>query len=189
MKAKPYHHYKGKDLTPSEKIEREVVTLLLHSKIPDSKRESSIVFELKHSSECVQTARILAQKRNLDVDLAEVAAVLHDISVVVTGKYKDHRKNGAKIAAKILKKIGGFSAKEQKTILDTIEHHSEKDIYSDNPYLELVKDADVFSCSYYKGSEAEYRRIKPGPLFAQYVSRIKKVRRELGLPEKPIFRS
>lgn len=60
---KDLHHYKGNELTPSEKIERKVVELLLDSKLPDSKRESSIVWELKHSSGCCQIARILAQKR------------------------------------------------------------------------------------------------------------------------------
>lgn len=189
MKPIPYHHFKGKNLTSSEKIEREVVTLLLRSKIPDSKRESSIVFELKHASECIQVARILAQKRNLNIELAEVAAALHDMYVIVKGKYEDHGKLGAMLAAKMLKRIGGFSQKEQKIILDAIAHHSEKDVYSDNPYLELVKDADVFSCSYYKNSIEEYSRIKSAPLLAHYISRIKKVRRQLGLPEEPVFRS
>jgi len=89
---KSYHHFKGDNLTPSEKVERKIVELLLNSKIPDRKRESSIVFELKHSSECVQVARIIAQKRNLDISLAESIAALHDIYVIVNGTYKEHAK-------------------------------------------------------------------------------------------------
>ncbi len=127
-KSTSYHHFKGKNLTPSEKIEREVVMLLLHSKIPDSKRDSSIVFELKHASECIQTARILAQRRNLNMDMAEVACALHDIYVVVKGKYKDHGQLGAVLGAKIIKRIGGFSPKEQKILYDAIARHSQKDV-------------------------------------------------------------
>jgi hypothetical protein len=36
------------------------------------------------------------------------------------------------------------------------KHHSEKNIYTNNPYIELVKDADVFACSLYKNAADEY---------------------------------
>lgn len=176
-----FHHYKGNPLSRSEKVERKVVQLILDSNISDSKRESSVVWELKHSSGCIQIARILAQKRGLDVELAEIAAALHDIRVIETGKYKDHASLGAVAAGKILDEEGGFSEKEKKTILDAVRHHSEKDVESADPYVELIKDADAFDCSLYKGAEEEYRNSKPAPLFAKYVERIRRVRKELGL--------
>lgn len=185
---KPHHHYKGDNLSRSEKVERKVIELILTSKISDNKRESSITWELKHSSGCLQIARILAEKRKLDIELAEISAVLHDIYVIVEGIYKTHAKLGAPIAEKILKSIGGFSGKEINIITSAIAHHSEKDIISDNPYDELVKDADVFDCSLYKGSEGEYRLTKSELVFKQYKNRIKNVRRELGLPVEPVFR-
>lgn len=183
-----YHHFKGNDLTPSEKVERKVVELLLTSNCPDSKRDSSMVFELKHSSKIVQVARILAQKRNLNIDLSETAAALHDIYVIVYGLYKDHAKLGRPIAEKILNEIGGFSKEEIITICDAVAHHSEKDIHTNDPYIELIKDADVFDCSMYKQAEAEYKRIKSPKVFEEYTKRVIKVRRELGLPEKPVYR-
>ena len=184
---KDFHPYKGSDLSRSEKVERKVIELLLSSKIPDNQRDSSLVWELKHSSGCCQIARILAQKRNLDIEIAEVSSVLHDIYVIVHGKYKDHAKLGAQIAQKILKNIGGFSDEEVKTTTDSIAHHSEKEIYSDDPYIELVKDADVFDCSLYKGAEGFYRIHKPEPIFNEYSNRVISVRKELGLPEKDVF--
>lgn len=183
-----YHHFKGNDLTPSEKVERKVVELLLNAKVPDSKRESSIVFELKHSSECIQIARILAQKRNLDVSLAEVACALHDIQVIVNGTYKDHARLGKPIAEKILNEIGGFSEEEKRIITEAIVHHSEKDIYTNEPYVELVKDADVFACSLYKNAEDEYRLSKSEKLFNEYTKRVQQVRQELGLKPEPAWR-
>lgn len=185
---KDFHHYKGNDLSRSEKVERRVVELLLTSKLPDSERESSIIWELKHSSGCVQIARILAQKKGLDVEISEVLSILHDIYVIVEGKYKDHGKLGAPIARKILEEIGGFSEKEIKTITQAVAHHSEKEIYSDDPYIELVKDVDVFDCSLYKGAEGFYKIHKPEHIFKEYVNRIKKVREELGLSPDNVFR-
>lgn len=44
-KKKRYHHFKGNNLFPSEKVERKVIELLLQSKIPDNKHESSIAIE------------------------------------------------------------------------------------------------------------------------------------------------
>lgn len=185
---KRYHHFKGKNLTRSEKIQKKIVELLLQSKVSDSKLDSSIIFELKYHSECVQVARILAQIRKLDIELAEIAAALHDVQVIVNGGYKNHAALGAVIAQKILQELGGFSKQEISTIYLSIKHHSEKDIYSNNPYIELIKDADVFDCSLFENSEDEYRITKSPALFKEYARRIRKVRKELGLPITPVFR-
>lgn len=185
---KDHHHYKGNDLSRSEKIEREVVGIILSSPIPDTESETSKVWELKHSSGCCQLARILAEKRGLNIELAEVSAVLHDIYVIMRGKYKDHAKLGAPIAEKILQESGNFSETEIKTITESIAHHSEKEIYTNDPYIELVKDVDVFDCSLYKGAEGYYRIHKPEPVVKEYIARIKKVRQELGLPTENVFR-
>lgn len=186
---KDYHHYKGNYLTPSEKVEREIIQLLIDSPLPNSQRVSSQVFEIKHASDCAVLGRILAQKRGLDMDIAEVACALHDVYVALEGKNENHAKMGAHLAEEILRKIGGFSDQQIKTIVEAVAHHSEKDIHSDNPYIELVKDVDVFDCSLYKGSEDYYRLHKPQPVFKEYVKRIKNVRKELGLPEEPVFRT
>ncbi|OGH38124.1 MAG: hypothetical protein A3B41_01025, partial [Candidatus Levybacteria bacterium RIFCSPLOWO2_01_FULL_37_26] len=179
---------KGNNLTRFEKVERKVIELILSSKVPDGQREDSVIFELKHASGCTQIARILAQKRKLNVEIADAAATLHDIYVIIHGTYKDHAKLGSFIAEKILKEINGFSKSEIATITQAVAHHSEKDIYSNNPYIELVKDVDVFDCSLYKGAEGSYRIHKPENIFKEYVKRIKKVRRELGLPQNDVFR-
>src|SRR3989344_9203408 len=187
-KLKDFHHYKGNNLTRFEKVERKVIELILSSKVPDGQREDSVIFELKHASGCTQIARILAQKRKLNVEIADAAATLHDIYVIIHGTYKDHAKLGSFIAEKILKEINGFSKSEIATITQAVAHHSEKDIYSNNPYIELVKDVDVFDCSLYKGAEGSYRIHKPENIFKEYVKRIKKVRRELGMTQNDVFR-
>ena len=48
-----YHHYKGNNLTPSEKVERKVVEILLSSPLSDKEREkysdAVILNDDKHS--------------------------------------------------------------------------------------------------------------------------------------------
>jgi len=184
---KDFHHYKGDDLTRFEKVERKVLEIILSIE-SDEAREDSKIFEFMHACGSIQVARILAQKRGLNVDIAATATILHDIQTIISGKHKDHAKIGAPIAQKILNEVGGFSKDEIETITQAILHHSEKEIYSKDPYTELVKDADVFECSLYKNAESFYRIHKPEHIYKEYVKRIKKVREELGLKPEEVFR-
>ena len=162
--------------------------MLLESKLPDEKRESSITWELKHSSGCLQIGRILAQKRNLDIEIAELACLLHDVYVIVEGKYEGHGKRGAEIARKMLEESGDFTSEEISIITEAIAHHSEKQIHTNKPYVELVKDADVFDCSLYENAKGGYSLHKSKEIYEEYSNRTKKVRRELGLNEEEVFR-
>ncbi|MFH1181809.1 MAG: HD domain-containing protein [Candidatus Woesearchaeota archaeon] len=185
---KDFHHFKGKDLSRSEKIQRLVVEMLLKSSVPDEKRENSIVWELKHSAGCCQIGRILAQKRGLNVEIAEIISVLHDIYAIIEGKYESHAKRGAAMAKDILEKSGDFTPEETALITEAIAHHSEKEIYSGNAYAELIKDVDVLDCSLYENSESFYILHKPKNIYDEYVRRAKKARKELGLDDTEVFR-
>lgn len=185
---KDFHHYKGEELNKFEKVERKVIELIFVSNIDDKDREDSKYFEFMHAAGCMQIGRILAQKRNLDVDVASVTCILHDIAVIKSGTYKDHAKLGAEIAKEILAEVGGFSEEEITTITNAIAHHSEKEVYSNEPHTELVKDADVFECSLYKNAKGFYKTHKPDEIFKEYENRIKKVREELGLKPEDTFR-
>ncbi|OGG02265.1 hypothetical protein A2W14_00870 [Candidatus Gottesmanbacteria bacterium RBG_16_37_8] len=186
---KDYHHFKGNQLSRSEKIQRLVTQTILESKIPDNKREDSIVWELKHHAGCVEVGRILAIKRNLDIEIAEIICVLHDIYTIKTGKYTDHARKGAEIAKKILLDTKEFNKNEINIITEAISEHSNKHIYTDKPYVELVKDADVFECSLYQGAKGFYKLHKSEKAYREYVNRIRSVRGELGLTTNIIFRS
>lgn len=186
---KDYHHFKGEGLSRAEKIQRAITQMLQNSNLPDDKRESSIVWEHKHSASCCQVGRILAEKRNLDIGLAEIICVLHDVYVILEGKYKDHAQKGAVIAKKLLEESGDFTPEEIGLITEGIAHHSEKEVYTGNPYVELAKDADVMDCSLYENVEGFYKIHKSKEVFDEYVKRIKKVRAELGLNPEKVFRS
>lgn len=185
---KDFSHFKGKDLTRSEKIQRKLTEIILQSKVADEDRESSLIWELRHSAGVCQIGRILAQKRELDIEMTEILCILHDIYAIITGKYKDHAMLGAKIARKMLKKSNDFTSSEIELITKAIAQHSDKHIYTTKPYVELIKDADVFDCSLYEKSKTWYKLHKPKEFFEETIKRIKKVRKELGLPKLPILR-
>lgn len=184
-----FQHFKGDNLTRSEKVQRYLTGLIITSKIADDKRETSKVWELRHSSGVTAVGRIIAQIRGLDIEIAEIICILHDISSVINGTYKDHARIGAEISRKYLISTGDFSQKEIDLIVEAVANHSDKHIYSASPYSELIKDADVFECSLYENSESGYKLHKSKEIFEANIKRIKKVRTELGLPVNPIFRS
>ena len=177
-----YHHFKGDKLSRSEKIQRLVVEMIIHSKLPDDKRESSIVWECKHSSSCIQVGRILAEKRGLNKEYAEIICALHDISVIKTGTYENHALESAKLAKEILNQTKDFTDDEVKLFTDSIAHHSEKQIYTDDPYIEFAKDADALDCSLYESVISYYRQEKPPNVYKEYINRFNRLRDELGLP-------
>ena len=179
-----YHHFIGNELNRSEKIQAWIVNELLNSKVPNEKRESSIQWELKHSSGVIQMARLLAQKRNVNEELAEIAASLHDIYVITDGKYDEHAKKGAPIARSLLENSNQFSKTEMDKICDAIANHSDKHIYGNDQLIELIKDADTFDCFFYGDKVYDY---KPNDKLKHYYKRIIKIREEFGLPAKKYF--
>lgn len=180
-----YSHFKGKNITRYELLERIVVETILKSRMPDKARAWSKTFELKHSSAVTQIGRILAQKRGLDSGLAAVMCAMHDIYVFSTGRVTDHAHKGAPIAKKILEQTKKFTPQEIKLITSAIYNHSDKHIVSKNPYVELVKDADVLDCGLYDGVHDAYIYEKAPGTCKTYFARIRAVRKELGLPKDP----
>jgi len=174
-----YHHFVGNNLTRSEKIQKWVVDQLLNSKIPNEKRESSIQWELKHSSGVIQMARLLAQKRGISVEMAEISAALHDVASILDGSYENHAIRGAEIAEMVLSENGEFASEEIEKICNAIGKHSDKHIYDKDKLVELIKDADCFDCFLYGN---EIYDEKPPEILKYYQKRLAKVREELELP-------
>ena len=180
-----YTHFKGDKLTRTELMERATIRTILDSKKPDEDRSWSKTFELKHASAVTQLGRILAQKRGLDAELCAIICTMHDIYVFTTGRVTDHAHKGAPIAEKMLRRTKKFTEREIKLITRAIYNHTDKQVLSTNPYYELVKDADVFDCGLYAGVHDAYVYEKSPKICKTYFERIKRVRKELGLPKDP----
>ncbi|PIZ94782.1 MAG: hypothetical protein COX81_02695 [Candidatus Magasanikbacteria bacterium CG_4_10_14_0_2_um_filter_37_12] len=177
-----YSHFQGDDISRIEKIERTVVETIIKSHVPDKDRSWGKVFELKHSSSVIQIGRFLAERRGLDVNIVAAMCALHDVYVFETGKVTNHARLGVPIAKKILENIGTFTDEEINTILKGVGNHSDKHIVSKDPYIEFMKDVDVFDCSIYEGVHDAYVYEKSPEICKTYFARVQRVREELGLP-------
>lgn len=180
-----FHHYKVDEIGDDDRIsflERSVVDTLLQSKLEDPDRESSISFELKHSSNVTQFARLLAHQRHLDVDVCAAGSLLHDIYVIVTGKYKDHARLGGPIALEMLEKHRFTSKEFQKDVLDIVVNHSDKHQKSLNPYVEFGKDVDVLDCFLYPNAIEFYLANKTLYQMYHYLQRTQKIWNDLNVP-------
>jgi len=183
-----YHHYKHGMINPkTDRVavyERHVADLLLGGKLSDDKHDSSMLFELKHQHGAIQFGRVLARKRGLNEDVCAVAMLLHDISVGLTGSYKNHAEKSAKLAKSMLGEYGLFSDNEVDLVIKIIANHSDKHIFSDDPYCEIGKDADIVDCFLYPNVIEGYRFQKSPEMFDKYVERARRVYDELGIPFK-----
>ena len=110
-----------------------------------------------------QMSVLLARRRDLDVVTAQVAGMLHDIYAFRTGILVLHAVSGAEDARVILRDLSLFSQEEQRIIHSAILRHSDKERI-DDPYDELLKDADVMQHYLYDPTQwfsaAAARRIR-----------------------------
>ena len=86
---------------------------------------------------------VLALKRGLDVELAAMAGMLHDLHTYVTGDHVEHAKHGAVLAREILGELEIVNVEESDLICGAIAHHSDK-LLVHGEFAELLKDADVW---------------------------------------------
>ncbi len=187
---KDHHHYKKVLIDSSDRValyERFIVDMLLQSNLQDDQRDSSIAFELKHHHSTAQFARVMARQRNLPVDVCTVGALLHDMHVIKYGSYKDHAHKSAELASSIMDELGGFSAEEKHQIFTIIYSHSDKDVWSQNPFEEFGKDVDTLDSFLYPNAFGYYLKHKKLNVFYNYVLRAKKVWAQLNIPQPADF--
>ena len=103
---------------------------------------------ISHTYGVARFCTLLAIKRNMDVELATTCGMLHDIYWITGGSSDNHAAKGAEQAKEILKTMNVYSDGEIKLITTAILKHSYKNSV-DEPYDELLKDADVMDhCLY-----------------------------------------
>jgi uncharacterized protein len=92
-------------------------------------------------------ASLLAKKRALNNEYATIVGMLHDISNYIQGETRKHAKLSAGYAEEILG-MADFSKTEVSLIATAVANHSNKAVI-DDPYSELLKDADVLHHYFY----------------------------------------
>ena len=139
---------------------------------PDEKRSAYI-----HSYGVSQACALLAAKRRLNLELATIIGLLHDVYRYKTGIIDWHSQNGAemvRVAFKYNVMNESFSDDEQTIIKSAIYHHSNKDLVHDE-YDELLKDSDVLQ---HLSINAAYGQV--------WGQRLLRVMNELSLPNPTV---
>ena len=120
-----------------EKV-RETVDSILCEMTNNEERKCAYV----HLYGVAQAAALIAKKRNENIELSIVAAMLHDIYSYKNTDSTDHAHNGAIMAKELLNELKIFSDEEMDLVYSAIYHHSDKSMI-DESFDEILKDADV----------------------------------------------
>ncbi|MDR7522468.1 MAG: HD domain-containing protein [Armatimonadota bacterium] len=119
--------------------------------LSDRDRELPVRWSIMHMYSSSQLAKLLAMRRGLDPELAGIAAALHDLGTVMTGRRADHaavaethiREFLARYHRDLAAGLPPITDEELSRILEAVARHSEKGVTSDDSLAELLKDADA----------------------------------------------
>lgn len=134
------------------------------------KRPIKIEWNIMHMFSSSQLAKLYALKYKLNTELCSIIAILHDIAVV-EGKFKsDHDSLAKKHVLGAInrynnvyrKNLDPITDKEIEIILSAILVHSDKETFSDDLYVEMLKNVDSVDRYLYgiKTEEAYSTRTK-----------------------------
>jgi len=164
---------------PVKRLNRILSMLLLEMKdLNDEGRDLPIRWSLMHMYTSSQLAKLLAIHRGIDPELAGIAAALHDIGVVMTKKHEGHAELAPPYLYDFLRrynresgtKLTKVTEEEMEAIVKAVVQHSEKELNSNDPFVELLRDVDSLD-AYLHGVEIERGRLE----------RSKRVMKELGI--------
>ena len=125
-----------------ENLRKEIDKLIL------KRNPEDIHMCIAHAYGVTRFCTLLAMKRNLNIEIATTCGMLHDICWMTGRGSENHAIKGAEQAKDILQTMGIYSDDEIKLITTAISKHSDKSTV-DEPYDELLKDADVMDHCFY----------------------------------------
>ena len=169
----------GGERFPVRRLNRMLAILLSEMQdLTDEGRELPIRWHIMHLYSSSQLAKIVALRRGMNPEIAAIAAALHDLGDVVTQKHESHAEAAEKPVRDFFEryhsrtegKLPEVTVEEGEKIIKAIVKHSEKEVYSDDPLVELLKDVDSFD-GYLHGVKPEGARLE----------RCQRVMNELGI--------
>lgn len=104
---------------------------------------------IEHTLQVVSYSLMISKTKNIDPEVAVIAAYFHDISTYISHYSQNHAQRSAKLASEILPQITNLQEEKIHQIVTAIDHHSNKKIVHD-VFSETLKNADVLS-HYYSG--------------------------------------
>lgn len=144
----------------------------------DVDRDLPIRWSVMHMYSSTQLAKIVALRRGMDMELAAIAAALHDIAVITTKKSEKHAEVAGGYVIDVIRRYNNgpwtnlpkITQEEEDIIINAIIQHSDKETYTDDAFVELLKDIDSFD-RYLHGIKSE----------GAYLERCNRVMKELGI--------
>lgn len=148
--------------------------------LTDEGRELPILWNVMHMYSSLQIAKLLAMRRGIDFELAAITAALHDIAVIKTKKTENHAGNAEKYIREVIASFNNsnneghliINQEEENMIIRAVINHSDKGEYSNDLFIELLKDVDSLD-RYLHGVKTD----------GEYLVRCKKTLQELGISE------
>ena len=160
-----------------------ILVMLLHEMkdLTDEGRDFPIRWNIMHMYSSSQLAKLLAMHRGIEPELAGIAAALHDIGVVMTKKHEGHAEAALPYVYDFLErynresgtKLSKVTEEETEAIVKAVVQHSEKELNSNDPFVELLRDVDSID-AYLHGVGIEGGRLE----------RSKRVMKEFGIEMK-----
>lgn len=122
----------------------EYIRGIVDKEIASLQSEDDRKFAYVHTYGVAQAAAMLAIVRKVDVELACIAAMLHDISIYALNcAHSKHALKSSVYAKTILEESKLFKEEEITILTNVIAVHSDKMKRDDGKVSELLKDADV----------------------------------------------
>ena len=118
--------------------------------LSDEDRDLPMRWSVMHMFSSSQLGVLVALKKGLDPELLGIVAALHDIGAIKTKRRENHAKNASKYVYEIIElynstwrgNLDEITNTELDFIHEAVINHSDKEIISDNPYVEAMKDVD-----------------------------------------------
>lgn len=134
-----------------------------------AKNEASLQAAYAHLYGVSYMSALIAAKRGLNVELATMAGMLHDIASFILEDVTsaDHAEKSAVLSMTILQELDISSPEENIIICGAIKKHSNKNDI-DSLFDEVLKDADVFAHGLYNMPRKNFRTYRWNDLCKEF---------------------
>jgi HD superfamily phosphohydrolase YqeK len=138
---------------PNKRLEK-IVELLIEEIDANyaENRDQPLPWSINHMYTCAQFSKLVAIIRNIDPEIAGIAGAIHDLYVIRMGIFGEHGPKGEPLVRDFLndynviyaEEYGEISAEDVEKICLATKYHTDKENFTDDKFIELIKDVDAF---------------------------------------------
>ncbi len=138
---------------PNKRLEK-IVELLIEEIDANytENRDQPLPWSINHMYTCAQLSKLIAIIRGLDPEIAGIAGAIHDLFVIRMGIFGEHGPKGEPLVREFLKdyndiyseEYGEISEEDVEKICLATKYHTDKKNFTQDKFIELIKDTDAF---------------------------------------------